>query len=838
MTLKSILTSIYAIVLPIICAASNPTINCPEDITLTAISGACSAIGTYTVTSDNTCPNETIFLIDGIGSGGSFPVGVTTNTWVVIDEIGNADTCSFNIIVQEIDAPFIICPTPISAESSPGECGGFVEYEIQTVNNCGFDSIYIIAGIPSGGLFPLGYTINEFVAVNSIGLTDTCRFDVFVADVENPMPNCPPDITVDADPNTCLAQVTYTLPQFEDNCGVDTVFQIAGLASNSFFPVGTTVNTFSILDEAGNEGICSFSIIVEDGSNPGFVSCPEDITVGTDQDSCGAFVNYEIPEVSGICNEIDISLRQNLSNTVDGSFGCGLNKESRHLRVFDLAGMGVVGDFHIETISIGIGFADTNDQQIDLNIYELDGALLYENMTLVFSKQFVLPTLGNMNYELFTNYDIERNKIIVIELVVPETNTLQFIAGYSLETEIYPSYFSSVECGWPEPTLTSVVGQNLSLIMELNGTVSNNITPTQTEGIERGGYFPLGTTSNVYTLPDGSSCSFDVTVEDQTNPSISCPDEISINISGPVCDTFVMVPDPIVSDLCGDVSFINDFNNTNSAQDIYSNGLTSVTWTATDEAGNSATCLIAVEVVGSLGVEISSQNVTCHGGNDGSIDLSINSGNSPPYTFDWTGGLSGQNPSMLSAGTYQLTVTDNSNCVFEAEIVIEEPEQFSLDNLLITDATNGNPNGNINVVIIGGTPPYVYNWSTGDTEPNVSNLGMGSYTCTVVDANGCEFELGPFDVDDVVAVSKADLFETLKIYPNPSQGILNITFESLEEEIKSLEIFSVQGRKIIERNLDTKKANIQMDLSEWHPGIYFVRFSTKGQVYTHKLLLD
>ena len=835
MIYKNILLFIYAIFLPIICVANNPTINCPSDITLTAISGACSAIGTYTVTSDNTCPDETIFIIEGIGSGGSFPVGSTTNTWVVVDANGNADTCSFDVIVEEIDPPFIVCSTPIIATSSQGECGAFVEYEVQTVNNCGFDSIYIIDGIASGGLFPIGFTVNEFVAVNSNGMTDTCRFDVFVEDVEPPLPECPADIIVDADPNTCLAQVSYTLPDFFDNCGVDTVFQIAGLASNSFYPVGTTVNTFRVLDASGNEGFCSFSVIVEDGSNPGFVSCPEDITVNTTEDTCGAFVNYEIPEVSGICNEIDIALRQNLSNTVDGSFGCGLNRESRHLRVFDLAGMGVVGDFHIESIMIGIGFADTNDQQIDLNIYELEGPLLYENMTLVFSKQFILPTLGNMNYELFTNYDVERNKIIVVELVVPETNTLQFIAGYSLETEIYPSYFSSVECGWPEPTLTSVVGQNLSLIMELNGTVSNNITPTQTVGIERGGFFPLGTTTNTYTLPDGSSCTFDVTVEDGIAPEIICPENISVSIMGPVCDTFVMVPDPMTNDFCSPVSILNDFNNSAAASDIYSNGVTTVTWTASDENGNASTCSTDIEVVGSLGVDIDVRGVSCPGGNDGSIDLNISS--SPPFTFSWTGGAEGQNPSMLTAGIYELTVTDNSNCEFRAIIVVTEPDEFTLDNLLITDATNGNANGNINVVVNGGTPPYIYNWSTGDNEPNITNLPMGTYTCTVVDANGCEFELGPFLVDDVVPVGKLEIFESLKVYPNPANDFLIIQFESLLD-LESFEIFNLSGLLIHREKLHVSAADFKMDVSAFESGIYFVRFKAEDKVYTTKLIIE
>ena len=836
MRLTFLFIIIYAIVLPNLLASSIPVINCPPDITAEAQIGTCTAIVDFIVTSDNTCPDELIFQIAGNGSGGSFPVGITTNTFVVVDGFGSTDTCSFTVEVFDVTPPFILCPTNLAFPTDDGQCSAVVDFEVNTLINCGTDSIYQIQGLASGSVFPIGYTLNEFVAVDKNGFRDSCRFDVLIEDKEPPVANCPQDITTTVDPNSCLAIVNFFVTPFEDNCGVDTVFQVAGLASGSAFPTGTTVCSFEAFDFAGNSSICSFSIIVEDGSNPGFLSCPEDITVGTSTDSCGAFVNYEIPEVSGLCNEIEYGLRQNLSNAVDGSYGCGLNKESRHMRVFDLAGMGVVGDFHIETVLIGIGFADTNDQQIDLNIYELDGELKYDNMSLVFSKQFILPTLGNSNYALFTNYEVERNKVIVVELVVPETNSLQFIAGYSLQTEIYPSYFASAECGFEEPTPISLVGQNLSLIMELNGTISNNITPTQIDGIERGGYFPVGTTTNTFSLPDGSTCTFDVTVEDVTVPNIICPDNVSLTLTGPVCDTFVFIDSPMAVDLCSGVELSNDFNNTGDASDIYSNGITPVVWTASDAEENRAICTMEVEIIGSLAADVSTENVSCPGGSDGSIDLIINSG-SAPFNFQWSGNLSGQNPSDLSAGTYMLTVSDNSNCLFETIIEITEPAQFELSNLLITDATNGNENGNINIVITGGTPEYTYNWSNGETEPNVSNLGMGSYSCTITDANGCSFEVGPYEVDDVVPVQQVELFSALKVYPNPSSSLLTIEYVLVNENTLTIELFDLNGKALMQKVAEDSTGFETFSVAGLSQGIYLLRFVSDDKVYSRKVIV-
>jgi len=837
MRLTSIFLFIYAIVLPNLFAANTPAINCPPDITAEAQIGTCTAIIDYIVTSDNTCPDELIFQTEGIGSGGAFPVGLTTNTFVVVDGFGSTDTCSFSIEVFDVTPPFILCPTNLVFPTEQGQCDATVAFDVTTLIDCGIDSIYQIQGLPSGSVFPIGFTLNEFVAVDENGFRDSCRFDVLIEDKEPPVANCPANITASVDPNSCLAIVNFFVSDFVDNCGVDTVLQTAGLASGSAFPTGTTVCSFKAFDEAGNSTICSFSITVEDGSNPGFLNCPEDITVSTSTDSCGAFVNYEIPEVSGICNEFEYNLRQNLSNTVDGSYGCGLNKESRHLRVFDLAGMGVVGDFNIESILIGVGFSDTNDQQIDLNIYELDGVLSYSNMTLVFSKQFILPTLGNSNYALFTNYEVERNKIIVVELVVPETNTLQFIAGYSLESEIYPSYFSSSECGFDEPTPISIVGQNLSLIMELNGTVSNNITPQQTDGIERGGYFPAGTTTNTFSLPDGSSCTFDITVEDKIVPNVICPDNISLTLTGPVCDTFVFIDAPFAEDLCSSVELNNNFNNSEDASDIYSNGITIVQWTASDALGNMATCNMEVEIIGSLAADVIVENVSCPGGSDGAIDLIINSG-SAPFTFVWTGNLNGQNPDEIEAGIYMLTVSDGSSCTFETSIEITEPDPFELINLLITDATNGNANGNINIVVNGGTPPYTYNWNTGDNQPNISNLGFGSFSCTITDTNGCIFEVGPFEVDDVVPVNEVELFSKLNVFPNPSSDLINIEYHLKENKDLLIELFDLNGSILVQKYTGSPKSKVNISVSDLRSGFYILRFVSNGKVFSRKLIVE
>jgi hypothetical protein len=79
----------------------DPAITCPADITTSNDTGDCSAVVTYTtpVGTDN-CTGATTTQTAGLPSGSAFPVGVTTNTFVVTDAAGNTATCSFTVTVN------------------------------------------------------------------------------------------------------------------------------------------------------------------------------------------------------------------------------------------------------------------------------------------------------------------------------------------------------------------------------------------------------------------------------------------------------------------------------------------------------------------------------------------------------------------------------------------------------------------------------------------------------------------------------------------------------------------------------------------------------------------
>ncbi|MAQ69989.1 MAG: hypothetical protein CMD23_02705, partial [Flavobacteriales bacterium] len=135
-------------------------------------------------------------------------------------------------------------------------------------------------------------------------------------------------------------------------------------------------------------------------------------------------------------------------------------------------------------------------------------------------------------------------------------------------------------------------------------------------------------------------------------------------------------------------------------------------------------CLYPIEI----NYEIS--DVTCFGGSDGSIDLTI-SGGENNYTLAWSNGESTEDIYNLIAGTYSVTVVDESDCdIQELEFTIIEPELLSAFVSVNDVSCNGGSDGSAELTVSGGNTPY----STED----LSSLEAGSYTTTVTDANGCE----------------------------------------------------------------------------------------------------
>jgi len=144
-----------------------------------------------------------------------------------------------------------------------------------------------------------------------------------------------------------------------------------------------------------------------------------------------------------------------------------------------------------------------------------------------------------------------------------------------------------------------------------------------------------------------------------------------------------------------------------------------------------------------ISLNVTGNDPTCAGNQDGNIDLTI-SGGTAPYFIQWTGPnnfLSTlEDPTGLAAGTYTVTVSDANGCSATASTSLAEP-QFNLGLTVNDISCHGAGDGNITSNISGGQAPFNYSWTGpngfSSNSPTLSNLLAGTYTLVVTDANGC-----------------------------------------------------------------------------------------------------
>jgi hypothetical protein len=135
-------------------------------------------------------------------------------------------------------------------------------------------------------------------------------------------------------------------------------------------------------------------------------------------------------------------------------------------------------------------------------------------------------------------------------------------------------------------------------------------------------------------------------------------------------------------------------------------------------------------------VTVTSTNASC-GNSDGSATVSA-TGGTPPYTYNWSSGDTLANTDSLSAGVYMVDVWDNNGCNAIGVATISDAGGPAITTDNITDVTcNGDADGAISITVSGGTVPYIYAWSSGDTIEDLSGLEAGPYDLELTDASGC-----------------------------------------------------------------------------------------------------
>ncbi|MBN4052138.1 PKD domain-containing protein [Sphingobacteriaceae bacterium AH-315-L07] len=157
--------------------------------------------------------------------------------------------------------------------------------------------------------------------------------------------------------------------------------------------------------------------------------------------------------------------------------------------------------------------------------------------------------------------------------------------------------------------------------------------------------------------------------------------------------------------------------------------------TVTDANGCMNTHSVTINEPSALSASIVGQDLLCNGDNSGAADLTI-SGGTTGYTYDWSNGETTEDLSGLTAGNYDVTITDANGCKASANVTISEPSAITLTTGA-NDANCGVNDGDASVTASGGTAGYTYVWDNGQTSQTATSLLSGTYIATVTDANGC-----------------------------------------------------------------------------------------------------
>ncbi|MFN4257627.1 MAG: SprB repeat-containing protein, partial [Saprospiraceae bacterium] len=136
-------------------------------------------------------------------------------------------------------------------------------------------------------------------------------------------------------------------------------------------------------------------------------------------------------------------------------------------------------------------------------------------------------------------------------------------------------------------------------------------------------------------------------------------------------------------------------------------GTYTVTVTNTDLVCTQTQAYTINNVNGPVLSSITADDALCNGGN-GSAEVQV-SGGTPGYTYLWSNGSTSATPGGLTAGTYNVTVTDANGCTTTNTITVTEPTPLTSTTAVTSDyngqdvSCNGASDGAVSVTPAGGT---------------------------------------------------------------------------------------------------------------------------------------
>jgi len=578
-----------------------PLVECPEDVTVSADLGLCSAdiIVPPPVVTDP-CPYTMVNDYTGTDdASGIYSVGITIVTWTITGVSDNVATCTQTITVIDDQLPTITCPDSVFAIAEPPDCEvpDFVLDEPVYGDNCPDPLLtWLMTGATTGSgtgiigstTFNVGVTNITYIITDASANVDSCSFTVTVNDNVPPtIVYCPEDVEAYADEGLCETYISVPLPVVVDSCGEivyinhDSPYGIDSADASGTYPVGFHMITWTFSDESGNSVYCMQFITVIDDQSP-TIECPPDVIAIAEPPDC------EVPAI--IVDDPIYS--DNCPDSVLTWIKTGA------------------------TTGSGTGLVDTTT--------------FFVGVTYV--TYIITDASGN---------DASCSFTVTIYDEVPPT-----VITCPPDTTVYAAADScEVYIAVPAPVVSDSCGEIVSI---------SHDSPYGIDTIDASGIYPVGEYTVTWTFTDESdndtSCVQIIRVLDTIAPVLICPDpfEWPADFNLPYA-TDVPVDPPTFSDNCSvdTLTWVMTGATIGSSPDTGINivlvytfnvGVTTITYTAIDPSGNISTCSFTVTITSMP--EISCPNDTTIYANDDCIaffdpGVPDTISGAPPFTWIW-----------------------------------------------------------------------------------------------------------------------------------------------------------------------------------------------------------
>lgn len=281
--------------------------------------GLDAALALEPTATDECFSGVTIYLeSDDIYTGACLGTYTRVRTWSAADDCGNITPAVYTQTISVVDNEEpVFYNIPAGVTISCEDPLPPVPDDILAFDDCSFDVTADII-FTEDPIVPDPYCPNGGTITRTWAVDDACGNIAFATQIitleDNTSPGitCPISIVVDADENQAYATVPIPSPVYSDNCSdiADIVINwtMTGATTDAgtgiipdpyLFNVGVTVITYTVTDECGNTNYCQFTVTVEANDEP-VITCPADISVGTDPGLCTATIDPGSPTlVSG-----------------------------------------------------------------------------------------------------------------------------------------------------------------------------------------------------------------------------------------------------------------------------------------------------------------------------------------------------------------------------------------------------------------------------------------------------------------------------------------------------------------------------------------------------------